>query len=447
MDERVRQLRWLMLLRLLTLGAAVLLLPAKLALPPPLVPWLWMWGVGAVMLWSTPLWGPAWREERMLGLSALIDAIATSALVYRFGQVNSPFALLYLPLLIQAAVLLRLSGYALAALYAVSGYAMAVWPLIAGGYYPAWSPLLLCGVPFALAWIGLGGVALRRERARRLHARRRYHDYRELVEWLPHAREDTAFWRAFLARVEHAGGFTDGALLRWEGAQLRVVASDRTAAWEHFAKHHRSRLLNGVARGGRAELFLEPREPARAIACWPVPALDREAAVLCLLAPEALELQEVGRRLKPWLPLAAIALALGPAHLALHRAPVDWRVLMNATLHRLHQRLKEYLVLVHVDPGVIEADASLLADAIAHVIDDALDRLPPGSHVRLSVRRAADGWHFEVTSNVAPAPAAPEGRPGLLLAQQVVAAHGGEWRAMVSTRGLLLGFTLPPKAA
>ncbi|HEY9720715.1 MAG TPA: hypothetical protein V6D47_01800 [Oscillatoriaceae cyanobacterium] len=447
MDERLRQLRWLLLFRLLTLGTAVMLLPAKVTLPVQLVPWLWMWGIGAVLLWSTPLWGPAWREERMLGLGALIDAIATSALVYRFGQANSPFALLYLPLLIQAAVLLRKPGYALAALYAAAGYAMAVMPSVSAGYYPAWTPLLVAGVGLLIGWVGLMGATLRRERAQRVRSRRRYRDYRELVEWLPHAREDAAFWRAFLARVEHAGGFTDGALLRWEGAQLRVVASDRTEAWERFAKRHSKRLLNGVARGGTSEFFVEEREHPRAIACWPVPALDREAAVLCLLAPEVLETREVGRRLKPWLPLAAIALALGPAHLSLHRAPVDWRVLMNATLHRLHERLKDYLVLVHVDQGVIEADALLLADAIAHVIEDALDRVPRGSHVRLSVRRAPDGWHFEVTSSATPAPAAPESRPGLLLAQQVVAAHGGEWRAMASPKGLLLGFTLPPKAA
>ena len=137
-----------------------------------------------------------------------------------------------------------------------------------------------------------------------------------------------------------------------------------------------------------------------------------------------------------------LGLAASRPGLSVRSAPIDWRVLMNVTLHRLHRRLAEYLVMVHVEPGVIEADGVLLAEAIAQVIEDALDRVPPHSQVRLDVRRSPEGWAFHVRTAAPSQPlaAAPH---KLLLAQQVVAAHGGEWRAMATRDAYQVGFLLP----
>jgi hypothetical protein len=119
---------------------------------------------------------------------------------------------------------------------------------------------------------------------------------------------------------------------------------------------------------------------------------------------------------------------------------------MNVTLHRLHKRLAQHLVLVHVEPGMVEADGVLLADAIAQVIEDALDRVPPHTQVRLDVRRSAQGWAFRVRTDAPAEPATGAASRKLLLAQQVVAAHGGEWRAMAGENGYQVGFLLPDAA-
>jgi hypothetical protein len=162
------------------------------------------------------------------------------------------------------------------------------------------------------------------------------------------------------------------------------------------------------------------------------------------MGPAPLPAERVGARLERFLPVAAAALALATPRVELHRQPVDWSVIMNATLHRLHGRLARYLVLVHVDPGRIEADALLLADAIAHVIEEVLDRTPPRTPVRLVVRRRPEGWHFQVETEHPPSVREALPRPGILLARQVVCAHGGAWEQVEEgSSAYRVGFTIP----
>ncbi|MDB5096826.1 MAG: Two-component system sensor histidine kinase KdbD, partial [Cyanobacteria bacterium RYN_339] len=164
----------------------------------------------------------------------------------------------------------------------------------------------------------------------------------------------------------------------------------------------------------------------------------------CVMGPGPLPLAQVGAKLERFLPMAAAALAVDAPRVELHRQPVDWGVIINATLHRLHGRLARYLVLVHVDPGRIEADALLLADAIAHVIEEVLDRTPPQTPVRLVVRRRPEGWHFQVETEHPPSSQDALPRPGLLLARQVVSAHGGAWEQVEGRAAAYrVGFTLP----
>ncbi|MFP5502381.1 MAG: hypothetical protein ACLGIN_07810, partial [Candidatus Sericytochromatia bacterium] len=409
MDDRARQNRWLLILRLATLAVALYLLPSLAPIPEREAFWLSGWVLALLLLWSVPLWKAVAGRDRLVGGLDLVEAVLIAGLVASYGQLASPFALLYLPMLSQAAAFLSPAGYALVAGYVVAGYGLAIFNdlglLTVGGiaplYFPVWAPLWAAGGLLMLTGLGLLGHWVREEHERARGTIRRLKRYRTLVERMPRAGEEEAFWRRFLHDIARSGGFTDGAVVRFVGARPEIIATDRHAAWEGLVKRQHALFEHAILKAGRPEVLVEEQERGkpRAIVCWPVPHRHggpEAAGALCFLVPRAIDLKTAERRLKPWLPLAAMLLAVSEPRLTLQRAKVDWRVLTNVTLHRLHQRLKPYLVLVHVDPGAVEADALLLADAIAHAIEDAIDRAPPGTQVRVSVRRAAGGWAFQV---------------------------------------------------
>lgn len=451
LSELHQRSRTLLLFRLVVLAAAIFLLPSTAPVRSELVPWLGASLFGLVVLWSMPLWGDFWRRPGARGTLLWIEALAVAFLIFLYGGLQSPFALLMLPLLGEAAIALAGPSYSLVAAVVLVTYALAVLPDMAGPSYPAWAPLLAIALVLLVPLLGLLGSFHRRERARGRRLSGKLRQLRLFLSRLPGFGPEPAFWRLYLDQLTK-GQFASGALVRFEGGRPRVFATGREAAWDAFATRHAMLLKRQVIAEGRPELFVEELggQRVRSIVCWPVPGRgkhDRPAGVVCLLADRVVTLAEVRRKLEGWLPIAALALATGEAHLSLARGKVDWQTLMNATLHRLQGRLSRYLVLVHVDPGVIEADAVLLGDAIAHVVEEALDRIPPRSQVRLSVRQEGQGWSFEVVTNAEVAPVT-EGRagPGVLLARQVVAAHGGEWRPTAAKQGYVLGFRLPADA-
>lgn len=451
MRELMRQVRWLFVFRLITLVAAVFVAPSLIPLERADAPVLGLWLVGLIVAWTLPFWGRWARQERVLGLVTMLEAIAIAYLVNAYGGIESPFALLFLPVLAQAAALLPMIGYTLVASTAVTGYLLALLPDLDMRLLPLWWPVAAAGLLLLVAWLGVLGEGYRDERVRVEQAERRFHRLRRLVERLPSLGRDEAGWREFLRQVERGGGFRDGAIVVWEGPRASVIATDRQESWEGLIKRHGPLLRRQVLGEHRPEIFIEQRHghPSRSIVCWPIGGVEGEAAAgaLCLLADEVVTVPEAARRLRQWLPLAALGLAANRPRVAMHRAPVDWRVLMNVTLHKLHARLSKYLVLVHVAPGAIEADAVLLADAIAQVVEDALDRVPPHSQVRLDVRRVERGWSFQVRTATPARPAGEQSRTRLLAAQHVVAAHGGEWRAMAGKEGYQVGFVLPDPAS
>jgi hypothetical protein len=446
--DSTRQTRWLFAFRLMTLLAVVFVLPRVAPVAVADRPALLASLAGLLVLWALPLWGPWAREDRVLGMFALVEAIGIAVLVDGHGRLESPFALLFLPMLAQAAILLSPVGYALVATVAVVAYGVAVRPDLDPTYLPAWTPLFAAGLLLVVGWLGLLGAGLRRERLHGELAERRFRRFRSLVERLPSLGRHEDGWRRFLRQVEHAGGFTDGAIVYWEGPRARVIATERQASWETFVRRNGSVFRHRLIEAHEPEIFVEAREDgrSRSIVCWPLVA-DRDgegaSGALCMLADTVLSVREAERRLRHWAPLAALGLAAQPVTLSPQRAPIDWRVIMNATLHKLHDRLKRHLVLVNVEPGLVDADAALVADAIARILEDTLARVPDQSQIRLDVARVAEGWRFRVRTN-APAQTPDAGaRRRLLEAQRAVAAHGGEWLASKDADGYEVGFVLP----
>lgn len=446
----MQQLRWLFFFRLVTLSVAVFVLPRLITPRPDELPWLGATLLGLIAIWTMPFWGDGARQGRVLGLLAMTEAVAVAMLVDQFGRLESPFSLLFLPLLAQAACLLPPVGYTLVASTAVTGFVLALAPDLDPSAFPLWTPLLAVAVLLLVAWLGVLGEGYRAERLRHAATARRFKRFRALVARLPVIGKDERGWRGLLGQVEASAGFVDGALVIWEGPRARVIATDRQGSWEALLRRHAGRLRQRLQRDRQSEVFVEAHSgrAARSIVCWPLDAPPGEPSpgALCMLSDAVMSLDEAERRLRPWLPLVTLGLAANRPDLTVHPAPIDWRVLMNVTLHRLHKRLAQHLVMVHVEPGLVEADGVLLADAIAQVIEDALERVPPHSQLRLDVRRKPEGWVFRVRTD-APVRAAGEAASRrLLLAQQVVAAHGGEWRATSGENGYQVGFLLPAAA-
>lgn len=447
MDDQVRQTGWLLFLRLISWAAAIALLPGVTGMEPWRSPSLALVGMGLIGLASVPMWGQWGRQEPVMGLMALIEAVIVTWLVTSTGGLTSPFVLLYLPLLAHAAVTLSSAGYALVAGYLLASHAVAVLAEIEEHFWTPYGPLWAALAALVVLTIGGLGAEIRHSQERTEVRARKTRRFQALLDRLGQFGREDEFWRMFLHQTVRSGGFTDGALIVWTGPRPHVIATDRQEAWEGLASRHSALIRQVVLREGRPEVFVEEKDgkPARAIICWPIPRRGGGEALgaLCMLAPRVMTLAEAGRRLERWLSLASLALTVGMPHMTLKRTRVDWRVLMNVTLHRLHKRLAPYLVLVHVDPGVVEADAVLLADAIAHVIEAALDRTPPKSRIMVSVRQDGEGWVFDVET-ASPAPLSPQPeRPGLAMARQVVAAHGGRWRSFPASGNVHLGFVLP----
>lgn len=450
LSEPARRSRTLLVFRLLVLAAGLALLPTLVPLESSVLPWLALAVAGLVLLWVPPLWSPFWRREASRTTLLWIEAAALAFFVLLFGGLQSPFALLFLPLLGEAAIMLRPVRYAFVASVALIGYGLALLPDLAEPSYPAWAPLAATALFLLVPLLGLVGGVLQRERAhgRRLAARLR--QLRLLFARLPGVGREGAFWPLLLGRLAR-GGFVDAALIRYEGPRPRVIALGRDEAWNGLASRQARLLRQNVLGAGRPELLIEDAAgpAARSIVCWPVPGRaphERPAGIICLLAERVATLEEARRHLERWLPWASLALATSSAHLNLMRAEVDWKGLVAATLRRLEGKLAHYLVLVHVDAGAIEADALLLGDAIAHVLEEALERIPPGSQVRVMVRRELTGWSFEVVTNAQISRAeAHRAGPGARLARQVIEAHGGEWRDASAKQGFVLGFRLPAR--
>lgn len=447
MDDLARQTGWLLFLRLLSWAAALALLPVTAGVEPWRSPALGLVGLGVIALASVPLWGRWGRREPVIGLMALIEAVIATWLVTSTGGLVSPFVLLYLPLLAHAAVLLSSTGYALVAGYLGASHAVAVLAEFEEAFWTPYGPLWAALAALVVATIGLIGAEIRQGQARLEARARRFNRFQHLIDRLHQFGKEDEFWRLFLRQAVRSGGFTDGALIVWTGPRAHVLATARQEAWEGLARRHHAVFKQVVMKEGRPELFVEQAagRPARSIICWPIARRGGGEALgaLCMLSPGALTLAGAGRKLERWLALASLALSVGMPHMTLKRERVDWRVLMNVTLHRLHKRLSPYLVLVHVDPGAIEADAVLLADAIAHVIESALDRTPPKSRIQVSVRRGGEGWAFDVETTSSGPLVPPSERPGLAMARQVVAAHGGRWRSFPQSDHVHLGFVLP----
>lgn len=437
-----RELQWLFYYRVLTLGAVAFLLPPLVAIAPAQLPYLGLATVGFLVLWNAPIWRQAHARPLVPALALALEGLAICGLAYAFGGATSPVMLLALPALAQGAFALPAGTYAVVASVILAGYAAVLGLEVDPGQLPFWVPLWSAALVLTAIWLGIAGALMRRGSLRAAVASRQHQRFRELVAQLPEAGEG-AFWPALLAQVARQGGFTSAALIRWDGPRPLVVATDRQGAWEGLARRHEAHL-----RAARPCTFEEDARAAggrpRAIAACPVPRRGGAPAMLAVMGPAPLPAEKIEARLQPFLPVAAAGVALDQPRVELHRQPVDWSVIMNATLHRLHGRLVRYLVLVHVDPGRIEADALLLADAIAHVIEEVLDRTPPQTPVRLTVRRRAAGWHFQVETEHPPAAREALPGPGLLLARQVVSAHGGAWEQVEEgTAAYRVGFTIP----
>lgn len=448
MDDHVRQTGWLLILRLLSWAVAIALLPTISGMEAWRSPAFALVAFGMLGLASVSLWGRWGRQEPVIGLMALIEAVIITWLVTSTGGLTSPFVLLYLPLLAHAALALSSAGYALVAGYIGASHAVSVLANFDESFWTPFGPLWAALAALVVATLGLLGANVR-DGQDRLQARtRRFRRFQGLLERLHQSGREEEFWRLFLNQTVRAGGFTDGALVIWPGLRPHVIATDRQTAWEGLATRHHAVFRQVVLKEGRPEVFVEEAKgrPARSIICWPIARRGGGEALgaLCMLAPRVMSLAEAGRKLERWLALASLALSVGMPPVPLRRARVDWRVLMNVTLHRLHKRLAPYLVLVHVDPGAVEADAVLLADAIAHLIEAALDRTPPKSRIQVSVRRVGDTWRFEVETSSPVSPLTPSvERPGLALARQVVAAHGGQWEPFAGSDHFHLGFAIP----
>lgn len=443
--------------RLASIGAAAFLLPL-------VVPIGWSEAIAlAMMLPAALAWwsaagewmGPGDHEQRVLGLACLLEALAIAALAGAYGGSRSPFLLLYLPLGIQATFALPPAGAALTGFYAAAGAWAAVgW---GGGPYPSWGLIPVAGAVLVAAALGWWATTRRRAATHDRARTRRLATLRTLMARALGQDDTEKFWRAFLRAVQTDGGYLGAAVVRWAGGETRVTATERGEAWQGLARRHDDLLRRRLA-SGSPEVFVEGdgEGPSRTIVCWPIPrragALGAVGLLCVMVAPHArrlpgggLDLGAVWRHLDRWLPLAGLALAAAEPRPALHRTAVDWTTLVDAVVRRLDRRLSGQLVMVDVEPGEIEADADLLGDAVAHLVDEALVDVPPGSHVRLTARRMKAEWHFEVetTARAGGPPAAA--RPGLQLARRVVAAHGGRWESRTEHGIRHWGFALPSR--
>lgn len=446
MSERDRQLRWIFGYRVATLGAVAFLLPWLEPAVWPFMGWLVFVAAGLLAAWSAPFWRSPHRRDGGSSAALAVEALVLAILAAPFGGPTSPILLLELPVLAHAAIALPTSQYAAVAAVVLAGYGAVLGVAIASGLTPAWLPLWTGALVLTAVWLGVAGAVLQRKGLQATLVTRMHNRYRGLVEDLaPPERPNDAFWRTFLTRVRDAGGYQSVALIRWEGSRPRIYATDRGQSWAALVKRHLATFKHAA---DQPAVFNEPVSsagtPGRAIIAWPVPRRQADmGGSLCVMAQGPISLDAAGRRIDPFLPLAALALVLGTPTFAVQRAAVDWQAIIDATLHRLHGRLARYLVLVHVDPGKVEADGVLLAEAIANLVEDVLDRTPPQTPVRLTVLHAKDGWRFQVETEHPPTPAADE--PGMQLARQVVSAHGGAWEQVEDAGApFRVGFLLPP---
>ncbi len=440
--------------RLAALGAAAFLLPLVVAIGFSEAIALAMMVPAALAWWSAAgEWmGPGDHEQRVLGLAGLLEALAIAALVAAYGGGQSPFLLLYLPLGIQAAFALSPAGAALTALYAAaSAWAAVGW---GGGPYATWTLIPVMAALLGAAALGWWASTRRRAAARDRARARRLATLRGLMARALNQEDVDRFWRALLREVATDGGYAGAAIVRWSGGEPRVTATDRAEAWHGLTRRHDDLLRRRLA-SGSPEVFTEG-EDGRAIVCWPVPrrrgALGAVGLLCVMVDPQArrlpsggLDLGAVWRHLDRWLPLAGLALAAAEPRPPLRRSAVDWTALVDAVVRRLDRRLAGHLVMVEVEPGEVEADPGLLADAVAHLVDEALESLPPGSHVRLRAHRLNAEWHFEVETTAYAGAPPVAARPGLQLARRLVAAHGGRWESRTENGVRHWGFALPGK--
>jgi hypothetical protein len=442
MTDRIRRLRWLLVLKLMLLAIALVGLFALSALSAQ---WASAWVLGGALLWGVPFLGAAWRRERALAALGFLEVLWVSVLVGGGGHGHSPFALLFLPLLAQAALFLSGPLYLWIAGVAWAGFAVAAAkaPQVPPNHLVMVGLAAVAGAFWLLAWLP------KREHEKGTLAKRRYHFLLKLLGHLPPESSSINFWDRYVNFVRNRGSFSSVAFLRFELPTWRVVASDRLGAWENLAARQSPFLRHQVLEQCQSELFLEEQEAGRIIVCVPIrhgsggPALG----ILCALAASGISLQEAENRLAPWLPLAALVLASNAPHWRLEQRFIDWRQLLDTTLEKLAKRLASHLVLLELEPGVVRADALLLSDAIAHVIEEALNRLPAKSQLRLSARREPGAWHFELASTPALVSDPGAHHPGLMLAKQVIQAHGGAWAPVRHADGLAWGFTLPDALA
>ena len=441
--------------RIAALGAAAFLLPL-------VVPLAWGEAIALAMMvpaalawWSAAgEWmGPGAHVQRVLGLASVLEALAIAALVAAYGGAKSPFLLLLLPLGVQAAGALPPAGALLVALYA----AAATWAAVGWGPgpRPSWTLVPVAAALLGAVALGWWSATRRRADARDRARARRLATLRGLMAKALAPDDVERFWRRYLHEVVADGGYAGAAILRWTGGEARVTATDRPDAWRGLAARHADLLRRRLV-SGSPEVFAEEPPDARAIVCWPVPrrpgAIGAAGLLCVLVGPRArrlpgggLDLGAVWRHLDRWLPLAGLALAASEPRPALRRAAVDWTALVDAVVRRLDRRLAGHLVMVDVEPGEVTADPALLADAVAHLVDEALDTVPPNSRVRLHARRVAHEWRFDVETT---APAGGDGaaaRPGLQLARRVIAAHGGRWEDHTEDGVQRWGFALPGK--
>jgi two-component system heavy metal sensor histidine kinase CusS len=118
------------------------------------------------------------------------------------------------------------------------------------------------------------------------------------------------------------------------------------------------------------------------------------------------------------------------------------------------------LTLVADGAGTLHADATLLRRALGNLVANAVRHARPGSAIRLTATRDADGWLLAVENEGEPLPeaalarlfdrfyrvdaaradAAPSSGLGLAIVRSIMALHGGE--ARVAQSGNRLRFTL-----
>jgi signal transduction histidine kinase len=147
-------------------------------------------------------------------------------------------------------------------------------------------------------------------------------------------------------------------------------------------------------------------------------------------------------------------------------APVDLSALatdLGETLSLLASDGGRFLDIA-IDPGlIVTGDRELLAQAIINLVENALRHTPPGSHVRLGVRRTKGGVSLEVRDNgqgipegdrsrvqqrfvrLEPARATPGHGLGLSLVRAIAEAHGTRLTLDDARPGLIAALTFPER--